>query len=212
MDLRGHLQQLCEQLGPDRARKLGLSEQGLDSLFEPDILNHPWTVEANRWALLGSCSSQPVGEVDPSSERPAVAALLDLELLDKISKLAPLEGSAAASESALVATAALRPLDEADFVWDVPSNLHGCSLGGARLTLRRDGSASWRGVVNSIYHGDAYCVQLTFLNSGGRELFRWGRFCSQSLTQHLQVWTNNNLSFPDYLFDSIAIASRRDHC
>lgn len=98
------------------------------------------------------------------------------------------------------------------FRWEVPSNVSGCSLASASLTLRRDGTASWFGVVNSIYHDDAYCVTLTFLNSGGRKLFSWPRFCSQSLWQHPQIWTRNNLAFPEGQFDSIAIVNRRDHC
>ena len=96
--------------------------------------------------------------------------------------------------------------------WEVPSNVSGCSLAGARLTLRPDGTASWFGVVNSIYRDDAYCVTLTFLNSGGRKLFSWPRFCSQTLWQHPQVWTNNNLAFPVGQFNSIAIVTKRDHC
>jgi len=106
----------------------------------------------------------------------------------------------------------IAPMDLKEFYWDVPSDVHGCSLAGAHLTLRRDGSASWRGVVNSIYSNDAYCVTLSFLNSGGRELFAWPRFCSQTLWQNPQVWTNNNLAFPEQFFDTIAIVSRRDHC
>jgi hypothetical protein len=222
MDLRGYLQQLFEQLGTDRARKYGLSEPDLDGLFEP----YPWTLEVNRWALLASCSLQEIGEADPASTKASVDALLDLDLLDEISNLGPPEGGAAWPEDALVAATLLRrhgettesfgdvprSLESKDFYWDVPSNLHGCSLAGARLTLRRDGSASWRGVVNSIYRDDAYCVTLSFLNSGGRTLFAWPRFCSQTLWQSPQVWTTNNLAFPDHFFDSIAIVSRRDHC
>jgi hypothetical protein len=99
-----------------------------------------------------------------------------------------------------------------EFFWDVPSNVSGCRLAGAQLTLRRDGSASWRGVVNGIYSNDSYCVTLSFRNSGGRELFAWPRFCSQTLWQSPQVWTNNNLAFPARFFNSIAIVNRRDHC
>ena len=226
MDLRGHLQQLYEQLGPDLAREYGLFEPDLDGLFEPDLINYPWTVGTNRWALLVSCSLQEIGEIDPASTEAAAAALLDLDLLDEISRLAQLEGSAATSADALVAATVLRRqretkeffgdaprnLETADFYWEVPSNLNGCSLAGARLTLRRDGSASWRGVVNSIYSDDSYCVTLSFLNSGGRKLFGWPRFCSQTLWQSPQLWTNNNLASPDQFFDSIAIVSRSDHC
>jgi len=110
------------------------------------------------------------------------------------------------------ATSGQRDVRSADFLWEVPSDVGGCSLAGARLTLRSDGSASWRGVVNSIYHNDSYCVTMSFLNSGGRELFAWPRFCSQTLWQSLQVWTNDNLTFPQQFFDSIAIVNRRDHC
>jgi hypothetical protein len=99
-----------------------------------------------------------------------------------------------------------------DFFWDVPSNVSGCSLAGAHLTLRRDGSASWRGVVDSIYSDDSYCVTLSFLRSGGGTLFAWPRFCSQTLSHSPQVWTNSNLAFPERFFDSIAIVNRRDHC
>lgn len=213
MDLRGQLQQLYEQLGPDLARKYGLVEPGLNGLFEPDLRTSPWTVEANRWALLVSCLFHEIDEVDPAYMQAAVATLLDLDLLDKISRLAPLEGSAATSEDALMVATVLRDqIETKDILWDVPSNLNGCSLAGARLTLRRDGSASWRGVVNSIFNDDSYCVKLSFLNSGGRKLLEWPRFCSQTLSQGLQVWTNNNLAFPEHLFDSIAIVSRRDHC
>jgi Family of unknown function (DUF6294) len=117
------------------------------------------------------------------------------------------------SKDTLVADAVLgRPVETKEFYWDETSSVGGCALGGAQLTLRRDGSASWRGVVNSIYSDDAYCVTLSFFNSGGRKLFDWPRFCSQTLSQSLQVWTNNNLAFPEQFFDSIAIVERRDHC
>jgi hypothetical protein len=125
----------------------------------------------------------------------------------------PLEGSAATPEDALVAAAELRRRgQEKRFDWDVPSSVSGCSLAGAGLILRRDGSASWRGVVHSIYSNDSYCVKLSFFNSGGRELFSWPRFCSQTLWQSPQVWRNDNLAFPERFFDSIAIVSRRDDC
>ena len=94
----------------------------------------------------------------------------------------------------------------------MPSNVSGCSLASARLTLRPDGTASWFGVVNSIYSDDAFCVTLTFFNSGGRRLFSWPRFCSQTLWQHPQVWTNNNLNLPVGQFNTIASITKRDHC
>lgn len=103
--------------------------------------------------------------------------------------------------------------DLKEFLWEMPvDNLNGCGLFGARLNLRRDGSASWKAFVNSIYSNDSYCVKMSFYNNGGRELFAWPRFCSQTLWQHAQEWTNNNLAFPARFFDSIAIVNRRDHC
>ncbi|MFJ1812537.1 MULTISPECIES: DUF6294 family protein [unclassified Streptomyces] len=110
------------------------------------------------------------------------------------------------------ATSVQRDLPSAEFYWEVSSSVGGCGLGGASLTIRSDGSASWRGVVNSIYDNDSYCVTLSFFNSGGRELFAWPRFCSQTLTQDLQVWRNDNLAFLPRFFESIAIVNRRDHC
>jgi hypothetical protein len=125
----------------------------------------------------------------------------------------PLEGSAATPEDTLVAAAVLRSRGQTkEFYWEVPSNVHGCGLAGAHLTLTSDGSASWRGVVNSIYDDDAYCVTLSFLNSGGGELFRWPRFCSQTLWRSPQVWTNNNLAFSIGFYRSIEIVRRYDHC
>ena len=125
----------------------------------------------------------------------------------------PLEGSAATPEDAPVTAAVLRRRGQTkEFYWEVPSDVNGCSLAAAELTLRRDGSASWRGVVNSAYSDDSYCVTLAFFNSGGRRLFDWPRFCSQTLETGPQVWTNNNLAFPERFFDSIELVSRRDHC
>jgi hypothetical protein len=108
--------------------------------------------------------------------------------------------------------------DVKEFFWEVSGGTGGCSIGGAHLTLRRDGSASWRAVVSSIYHDDAYCVTLSFFNDGGRELFAWPRFCSQSLWQHDQVWTNNNLASQNdssirlRLLPGVTIAERRGDC
>src|SRR5215213_10918584 len=123
MNLRGYLQQLFEQLGPDRARKYGLSEPDLDGLFESDLKTYPWTLETNRWALLASCSLQEIGESDPASTEAAVDALLDLDLLDEISKLGPLEVAAASREDALVAATLLRRHGETkELFGDVPGN------------------------------------------------------------------------------------------
>jgi hypothetical protein len=99
-----------------------------------------------------------------------------------------------------------------DFFWQDETIVAGCVLGGAHLTLRLDGSASWRGVVESIFSNDSYCVTLSFLNSGGHTLFTWPRFCSQTLSQDLQVWTNNNLAYPTQFYDSIAMVTKGDHC
>ena len=98
-----------------------------------------------------------------------------------------------------------------EVIWE-STTVNGCNLVGARLTLRSDGSASWRGVVNSINSDDSYCVTMSFLDSGGRELFSWPRFCSQTLSGSWQLWENNNLAFPELFFNSIAIVNRRDHC
>jgi hypothetical protein len=103
------------------------------------------------------------------------------------------------------------------FYWSDTTSVSGCSLGGASLTLWPDGSASygsasWRGVVSSIFSNDAYCVTLSFLNSGGHILFTWPRFCSQTLWQSEQVWTNNNLAYPLNHYRSIAAVTKRDHC
>jgi hypothetical protein len=98
------------------------------------------------------------------------------------------------------------------FHWEVEGHTNGCNIYGARLTLRRDGSASWRAIVGSIYDDDSFCVTLKFFNDGGRELFAWPRFCSQTLRYQNQVWTNNNLAFPEQFFDLITMVSRHDHC
>jgi hypothetical protein len=108
------------------------------------------------------------------------------------------------SKDALVADAVLgRQVETKEFYWEVEGSVGGCGLGGAQLTLRRDGSASWRGVVNSIYSDDAYCVTLSFFNSGGRKLFDWPRFCSQTLL------SRNNSSIRLRLLRGVTIVERR---
>jgi hypothetical protein len=153
---------------------------------------------------------------DPPAEN-KVATLLAELLRQTVQRQSPAIGAntlrpAAPTPGARARLSAASTQDVKEFYWEVSGGTGGCSIGGAHLTLRRDGSASWRAIVSSIYHDDSYCVTLSFFNDGGRELFAWPRFCSQSLWQHDQVWTNNNLAFPERYFDSIAIVTRRDHC
>jgi hypothetical protein len=112
---------------------------------------------------------------------------------------------------ALAATQAVQAQNSKTFRWDESSD-SGCGLGGASLTITRNGTASWRGVVNSIYRDDAYCVTLSFHTATGGRIFAWRKFCSQTLSQRLQVWENNRLTFWGGHYDQIAIVKKRDSC
>jgi hypothetical protein len=98
------------------------------------------------------------------------------------------------------------------FSWSQPATAGACGIDGASLTFHEDGSASWRSVVSSIDSNNAYCVTMSFLDSGGRTLFAWPRFCSQTLTYDWQVWARDNLAYPTKFYSRVRIASRRDHC
>jgi hypothetical protein len=111
----------------------------------------------------------------------------------------------------LAATQDVQAQNSKVFRWDESSD-SGCGLGGASLTIRRDGTASWRGVVDSIYRDDAYCVRLSFHTATGGQIFAWRKFCSQTLSQRLQVWENNSLTYQGRHYEQIAIVKKRDSC
>lgn len=104
-------------------------------------------------------------------------------------------------------------VEEVVFVWNDANSAGSCTInGGATLTLRSDGTASWNAQVKSSSSDDAYCVTMSFFDRNNLNLFNWPRFCSQTLTDSFQRWTNFDLAFPQAHFPFVTHISRVDHC
>jgi hypothetical protein len=89
-----------------------------------------------------------------------------------------------------------------------------CRMQSGVLTMQPDGKVSWEAEVNSRDQNDAYCVRFSFYGQKGNQVFKWPRFCSQTLgpPPYYGLWLRTNLAVPASLFAPITTVRMAKSC
>jgi hypothetical protein len=87
-----------------------------------------------------------------------------------------------------------------------------CRLMNGAVTIRRDGSVSWRADVASVERNDAYCTRLIFIDRHQQRLFQFPFICSPTLSDTFHEWRRDNLAIPEHIFANVRAVVRNDKC
>ena len=99
------------------------------------------------------------------------------------------------------------------FTWPQTATAGSCRINnGATMTIRSDGTASWKAQVESNGGSDSWCATMTFYDRNGLVLEEWPRFCSQTLVDAFRDWIRNDLAIHEANFPYIVRINRADHC
>jgi hypothetical protein len=80
------------------------------------------------------------------------------------------------------------------FGWSRPILLGSCLMQNASITIRADGTASWRAEVSSTAGLNAWGAALHFRDRNLLVIVRWPFIYSPQLIERPQVWVNNDLA------------------
>jgi hypothetical protein len=88
-----------------------------------------------------------------------------------------------------------------------------CTIEGAKLTIAREGTATFTGKVKSKDTDDRYCVVLGFFDHRELRLWHLPKICTPfDLTEDFATWTSSDLTVPTAHYRFIAFATREDEC
>jgi hypothetical protein len=111
--------------------------------------------------------------------------------------------------------AVIQPKDVTQFTltWSSGRQAGNCVLlGGATLTVRSDGTATYTATAFSSGDNDSYGIGLFLIDVHNVTLFGFPMVWSPTLRRPSTTWTND-LFFPSYMFSDIDHATRGgDHC
>jgi hypothetical protein len=85
-------------------------------------------------------------------------------------------------------------------------------LKDSAVTIRRDGTVSWRADVASVDSNDAYCTRLIFVDRNDQRLFTFPFICSSTLTDTFRPWERHDLAIPEHIFSNVKKMVRNDKC
>ena len=98
------------------------------------------------------------------------------------------------------------------FSWSRAATSGDClEQAGSSITLRPDGTATWRSQVSSTSSDDAFCHNVRLIDRNSTVLWSWGRFCSFTLSSTPHTWTAN-LAYPEVHFPFVVSAQKDNHC
>jgi Family of unknown function (DUF6294) len=107
-------------------------------------------------------------------------------------------------------------VEEVDFEFSGPFFVGDCKLAAATLTIRSDGTASWRAnEVTSTAGDDSWGARFEFFDNHGISLWLHGWIWSPSLSPPFAdiTWVSDHeLFFPGYLFPFVASVTMHMHC
>lgn len=103
------------------------------------------------------------------------------------------------------------------FTWPQIGPVGRCTLSdGARLSLLPDGTAEWEAVVSSqTDDGDVWLARITLFDDHGVTLWQFGQIQSPRMDvagRGFEWFSDSELFFPAFLYDSIANANLHSHC
>jgi hypothetical protein len=102
--------------------------------------------------------------------------------------------------------------EERQAFFDGEVDVGACRLRSASVTIRRDGSVTWKADVASLSSNNSYCTRLIFIDRHKQRLFTFPFICSQRLTRTFNPWERTNLSIPEHIFPNVRQIVRNDKC
>jgi hypothetical protein len=97
--------------------------------------------------------------------------------------------------------------------WPQVIAFNNCFIRDTKITLRPNGTVSWRAVIrsNSFFGGDSYGTLLSFRDVNNTPVFNFPWFY-QDVDKNDRDWIRDNLGVPAIFFDHITQLARTDHC